>query len=151
MVINNTYKTFFKFEKYKCLHTGHRNLDVNDSMGDTVLGTTINEKDLGVSISAHMKVSGQCGIVASKFNKILRLIRKNIAYKKVLMIPLYKAIVRPHLEYYIQAWRSYQKKTISMLERIQRKATKMIPELKDLSYEERLKECSITTLETRRL
>ena len=38
-----------------------------------------------------------------------------------------------------------------MLERIQRRATKIIPKLRDLSYEERLKECGLTTLETRRL
>ena len=47
----------------------------------------------------------------------------------------YKAIVRPHLEYCIQAWRPYRKKDIDTLERIQRRATKMIPELRDLSYE----------------
>ena len=68
-----------------------------------------------------------------------------------LIIPLYKAIVRPHLKYYKQAWRPYRKKDIDMLVRIQRRATKMIPELKDLSYIERLKECGLTTLETRRL
>ena len=66
------------------------------------------------------------------------------------MIPLYKAIVRPHLEYCIHAWRSYHKKDIDTLERIQRRATKINPELRDLSYEERLKECGLTTLETRR-
>ena len=53
-----------KFSESKCLHTGHRNLDVNHKMGDTVLGTTIKEKDLGVTISADMKVSEQCGIAA---------------------------------------------------------------------------------------
>ena len=55
-----------------------------------------------------------------------------------------------HLEYCIQAWRPYHKKDIDMLERMQRRATKMIPELRDLSYEERLKECGLTTLETSR-
>ena len=92
------------------------------------------------------------GIAASKGNQILGLIRRNITYKgKKLIIPLYKAIVRPHLEYCIQTWRPYRKKDIDTLERIQRRATEMIPELRDLSYEERLKECGLTTLETRRL
>ena len=113
--------------KCKCLHTGHGNLNVNYKMGDTVLGTTVKEQDLGVTISADMKVSEQCGIAASKGNQILGLIRRNITYKgKKLIIPLYKAIVRPHLEYCIQAWRPYRKKDIDTLERIERRATKMI-------------------------
>ena len=146
------WQMLFNFGKCKCLHTGHRNLNVNYKMGDTVLGTTVKEKDLRVTISADMKVSEQCGIAASKGNQILGLIRRNITYKgKKLIIPLYKAIVRPHLEYCIQAWIPYRKKDIDTLERIQRRATKMIPELRDLSYEERLKECGLTTLETRRL
>ena len=72
---------------------------------------------------------------ASKGNKIIELIRRTITYEeKQLIVPLYKAIVRPHLEYCIQAWSPYRKKDIDKLERIQRKATKMIPELRDLSY-----------------
>ena len=146
------WQMLFNFGKCKCLHTGHGNLNVNYKMGDTILGTTVKEKDLGVTISADMNVSEQCGIAASKGNQILGLIRRNITYKgKKLIIPLYKAIVRPHLEYCIQAWRPYRKNDIDTLERIQRRATKMIPELRDLSYEERLKECGLTTIETRRL
>ena len=104
------------------------------------------------SRDTDMKLSEQCGIAASKGNQVLGLIRRSITYKgKKLIIPLYKAIVRPHLEYCIQTWRPYRKKDIDTLERIQRRATKMIPELRDLSYEERLKECGLTTLETRRL
>ena len=79
---------------------------------------------LGVTISADMKVSEQCGIAASMpmSNHIVGLIRRNITYKvkeKRLIIPLYKAIVRPHLEHCKQAWRPYCKKDIDMLERIQ--------------------------------
>ena len=67
--------------------------------------------------------------------------------EKYLIVHLYKAMVIPHFEYCIQAWRPYRKK----LERIQRRATQMIPELRDLSYESCLLECGLTTLETRRL
>ena len=55
------------------------------------------------------------------------------------------------MEYCIQAWRPYRKNYIDKLERIQRRATKIIPELRDLSYENRLLQCGLTTLETRRL
>ena len=77
--------------------------------------------------------------------------KHNIQGEKKLIILLYKAIVRPHLEYCILVWRPYGKKDIDTLGRIQRRATKIIPELRDLSYEERLKECDLTTVETKRL
>ena len=50
-------------------------------MGGTVLNTTVKEKDLGLTISANMKVSEQCGIAAAKGNQILGLLRRNIVYK----------------------------------------------------------------------
>ena len=71
-----------QFWKCKCLVPTYRTLDINYYMEDTVLGTTIKEKDLGITISADMKVSEQCGIAASKGNQILRLIRRNITYKE---------------------------------------------------------------------
>ena len=78
------------------------------------------------------------------------MILRNITYKKKLFISLYKAIVR-HLEYCIQAWRPYRKKSIDALECLQRRATKISHELRYLSYEERLNECGLTTLDTKRL
>ena len=57
----------------------------------------------------------------------------------------------PHLEYCVQVWRPYGNKDMDMLERMQKRATKIIPELRDLSYKESLKECGLTTIETRRL
>ena len=112
----------------------------------------MKDKDLGVIINANMKVLEQCRIATSKGNQVLGMIRRNITYKgKCLIIPLFKAPVIPNLEYCIQARNPYIRRYIDMLEKIQRRATKLIPGLKDLRYEERLKECGLTTLETRRL
>ena len=98
-----------------------------------IIITTVKEKDLGVTMNANMKVSEQCRIAASKGNQVLGMICRNITYKdKSLIVPLYKAIVRPQLEYCIQAWSPYLRKDIDMLETIQRRATKLIPELRDL-------------------
>ena len=115
--------------------------------------SSVKEKDTyGVTMNANMKVSEQCRIAASKGNQVLGMIRRNITYKeKSLIVPLYKAIVRPHLEYCIHAWNPHLRKDIDMFEKIQRRATKLIPGLRYLRYEERLKKSGLTTLETRRL
>ena len=74
-------------------------MDEEYKMGDAVLGRTTQEKDLGVTFSADMKVSEQCRIATSKGNQIIGVIRKTIIYKeKQLTVTLYKAIVRRHLE-----------------------------------------------------
>ena len=141
----------FNFGKCICLHTGSENTGMNYEMGGTILSKTLKEKDLGVTMNANMKVSEQCRIAASKGNQVLGMILRNKTYKeKSFIIPLYKAIVKPHLEYCIQAWNPHLRKDVDMLEKIQRRATKLIPELRDLTYEERLKECELTTLETRK-
>ena len=130
------WQMLFNFGKCKCIHIGHGNMDKEYKMVNAVLGRTTQEKDLGVTFTADMKVSEQCRIAASKGNPVLRLIRITITYKEnQLIVPLYKAISRPHLEYCIQAWRPYRKKDIDKLERMQRRAAKMIPELRDLSYD----------------
>ena len=147
------WQMLFNFGKCKCLHIGPGNTSMTYEMGGTILSITVKEKDLGVTMNANMKVSEQCRIAASMGNQVLGMIRRNITYKeKSLIVPLYKAIVRPHLEYCIHAWSPYLRKDIDMLEKIlERRATKLIPGLRDLSYEERLNECGLTTLETRRL
>jgi len=74
-----------------------------------------------------------------------------ICKNKDLMLQLYKSLVSPKLEYCIQAWRSYIIKDINVLERVQRRATKMIMGYSKLNYEDRLASLGLTTLETKRL
>ena len=54
------------FGKWKSLHTGHGNLDVNYKMGDTVIGTSVKENYLGIAICVDMKISEQCGFCSFK-------------------------------------------------------------------------------------
>ena len=128
------WQMLFNFGKFKCLHTWLGNTGMNYEMGGTILSKTVKEKDSWVTMTANMKVPEQSRIAASKGNQVLGMIRRNITYKeKSFIVPLYKAIVRPHLEYCIQAWRPYLRKDIDMLEKIQRRATKLIPGLRDLT------------------
>ena len=83
---------------------------------------------------------------------MLGMINRAFTYKtKEVVLKLYKSLVRPHLDYCIQAWRPYKQKDIDLLESIQRRMSRIIPELRHLDYPSRLRILQITTLETRRV
>jgi ribonuclease P/MRP protein subunit RPP40 len=149
---SNKWQMSFNIEKCKVMHLGYNNGEAKYFMGGRELAVVKEEKDLGVIISQDLKVSKQCAIAAKKGYQMLGLIyRTFISKKKAIIIKLYKALVRPHLDYCVQAWRPYLQKDIDVLERVQKRATRMIEECKGKVYEERLKIVELTTLETRRV
>ena len=146
------WKMFFNVSKCKVLHLGFGNRKFSYVLNGETVGVTSSFKDLGITFSEDFKFASHCEIVSKKANQMLGFIRNSISNQsREVILPLYKSLVRPHLEYCIQVWSPYLKKDRNLIERVQKRATRLIKGMKGKNYEQRLQELNLFSLEKRRL
>jgi hypothetical protein len=141
----------FNIAKCKVMHLGRNNPEYEYTMRGVRLGTTEEERDIGVIVTKNLKPSAQCSKAAGRALTVLGQIRRNFHYRdRHIFLRLYKQYVRPHLEFATPSWTPWLAGDKEVLEKVQEKAVKMVAGLRGSDYEERCAELGLETLEERR-
>ncbi len=144
-------------DKCKVMHVGKSNPRYLYHMATSentefTLSETEAERDLGVVLTSDLKWHHQTMFAANKANKMLGMLRRTfVHWNPQLLKTLYTTFVRPHIEFAVGAVSPYSKIDIEKFEKVQRRATRLDPSLRCLSYENRLEILKLTTLHTRRI
>ena len=103
--IDQHWQMEFNASKYKVLHIGSGNRLFQYELNGHVLASSKEEKDLGVIVTDNLKSSSNCQAAYNKANRVLGMIKRTITYKSPdILLPLYKSLVRPLVEYCTPAW-----------------------------------------------
>jgi hypothetical protein len=148
-----TWGMTFNGNKSACLHFGHWNPEHVYRLGGADVPNVQVQRDLGVLISSTLKQEDHCLSKVKKAEQLLGVIRRSfIELDKETFLPLYFALVRPCLEYAVCAWSPHYQRDVDLVERVQKRAVKMVKGMRRLNtYEDRLRALGLQTLATRRL
>ena len=151
---SDTWLLEYNADKCLHLHLGKEgpSAQVPYKLSNTELKTVDNIKDIGVTIESKLKFDIHISQKAKKANQMMGLIRRTFQFlDKETFIPLYKSLVRSHLDFASSVWAPHYLKHIVQLEKVQKRATKQLPGLKKLGYPDRLRKLKMPTLAYRRL
>lgn len=153
-VIDWASKWLLNLNVSKCsvLHMGRSNPHRFYNLDGTLIGQVEAQVDLGVTIRSDLKWESHIINIVKKANSIIYLVRKAFSYITTeLFLKIYKCYIRPILEFGFQIWTPYFQKDIELLERVQRRATKILPHgFFSMPYEQRLDRLNLTSLQARR-
>lgn len=140
----------------KCKHMRIGTMDKEESTSYTInnqeLIQTNKEKDIGITVDHKLTFEDHLSEKVNKANSMFAMLRRTFEYmNKQTFIPLYKSLVRIHLDFASSVWSPYKMKDIEKLESVQRRSTKQLPGMKDISYPERLVKLNLPTLAYRRI
>lgn len=141
----------FNVDKCHIMHIGQRNKHYKYSMGGQELQPSKFEKDIGVLIQPNLRSNLQCAKAAKTANAVLGQIARAVSYRdKETFLKLFRTYCRPHLEYCVPAWSPWTQGDKDILENVQKRAINMVTNFKGRTYEEKLAEAGMVTLEERR-
>lgn len=141
----------FNEGKCKVLHVGSANQGHTYQMRGTPLEHLLQEKDLGIKIDTELKFHKQATSAVSKASQMLAVIRRSFVKIDATTLPLlYKSLVRTHLEYGNIIWGPFNREDQKKVERVQRRATRLVKDIRHLPYPDRLKILKLPSLYYRR-
>jgi Reverse transcriptase (RNA-dependent DNA polymerase)/Endonuclease-reverse transcriptase len=145
------WKMEFNTGKCKVMHFGASNIKAEYTMAGQLLEVTKEERDIGVLVTDDLKPSAQCAKAAKTATTVLGQILRSFRYRdKNIFKALYLRYVRPHLEFSSPAWSPWLQKDVQVLEKVQKRAVRMINGLNADTYEGKLRELGIQSLADRR-
>lgn len=153
---SDRWNLYFNVTKCKVMHIGKSNPEREYVMkldnADQMLDVCTEEKDLGVTFDRLLNFDLHVNKAIFKGNQMIGLIRRTFTYlTRDTFLKLYKALVRPHLEYGNTVWHPQFIRQSAAIERVQRRATKLLDECADMSYPERLRYLNLHSLKGRRI
>ena len=152
---SKTWQLKFNVQKCNVLHIGKSNNNEDyfmDSNKQSKINSVSHEKDIGVTFDAKLNFDKHISNIVGKANQMTGLLKRSFQFlDRDMFLKLYKAIVRPHLEYANVIWHPLFKRQLHSLESVQRRATKILNTIKDLPYADRLRYLKLPSIKYRQI